>query len=90
MWDFRANCMSVKLDEMIPDARKLWILTFDQMKTNHIISWTLIWKKYYEHSTEFHLVYFFPMYLFRNEKKIENKELNYDKQSLENVLTFSS
>ena len=70
MGDFRANCMSVKLDEMIPDARKLWILTFDQMKTNHIISWTLSWKKYYEHSTDFHLVYFFPMCLFRNEKNI--------------------
>ena len=46
--------MCVKLDEMIPDARKLRILTFDQMKQ---ITLSGIWKKYYEHITEFHLVY---------------------------------
>ena len=46
--------MCVKLDEMILDARKLRILTFDQMKQ---ITLSGIWKKYYEHITEFHLVY---------------------------------
>ena len=52
--DFRANCMCVKLDEMIPDARKLRILTFDQMKQ---ITLSGIWKKYYEDITEFPLFY---------------------------------